>query len=174
MLRSAIFGAIAKEDARGVRLHPHRVGAIGNDVHLARQLRHPEAVNHIRRFERERRGSALVAGADRNVQFVRSNHAEIWIMNLPPPLMSDHADFERVGGQLRILHVGDRARRDQHQDEDDKNRDDRPRQLELVAAINLRRLFSIVARLRAELDDDVGEQSGNDDKDGRADDQRQQ
>ena len=44
VLRAAILRALAQKDSRPVRVDPHLVRAIRNQVGLARKLRNPEAV----------------------------------------------------------------------------------------------------------------------------------
>ena len=53
MLRAAVFGTLAEEQPGSVGLEPHVVGAAGNQVGLARQPRHPEAVAHVGRLQRQ-------------------------------------------------------------------------------------------------------------------------
>src|SRR5580693_1739770 len=49
MLSTAVLRALAQEDARFVRIDPHLIWVIGNEVGFARKARHPEAVIRIGR-----------------------------------------------------------------------------------------------------------------------------
>ena len=69
------------------------------------------------------------------------------------------------------LNFADRATGDQDQHHRDENRNHRPGQLDIRAAIDLRRLGPIIVYGPPELDDDVSQQSGDDDENERADDQ---
>ena len=47
MLYSAILSALAKKYSRALRVDPHPVWVIGNEVRLAAKRRHPEAVIRV-------------------------------------------------------------------------------------------------------------------------------
>ena len=49
MLCSAVLRALAKKDSRALRVHPHSVRVVGNQVGLSREFRDPEAVVGIGR-----------------------------------------------------------------------------------------------------------------------------
>ena len=44
MLRAAVLGALADVKAGFVRIDPHMVDAVGNQVRFSREIGHPEAV----------------------------------------------------------------------------------------------------------------------------------
>src|SRR5712691_13268187 len=70
---------------------------------------------------------------------------------------------------LSILYVGNGARRDQDQYEDNEYRQDCPGRFDLVAAVNLRRLARFISGAVSKADDGVNEQAGNYDEDGTTD-----
>src|SRR5262245_1059405 len=90
VLRPTILSAVAKVRAHLLRLDPHPVDAVRNQISLPRELRDPETVRDVRRFERQESELAPARFADRNAQLIRSNDAQIGIVNLPPPLMPDN------------------------------------------------------------------------------------
>ena len=61
-----------------------------------------------------------------------------------PPLVADHRYVERVGGRDSALHVVDRAGGGQKKRKDGHNRDHRPGEFELIAAVDLRWLLTFV------------------------------
>jgi hypothetical protein len=91
------------------------------------------------------------------------------IAELPPPLVADDAHVQRVLRRHRVLDGDQGSGRDQEEHEDDQRRDDRPGELDLVAAVDLRRLAILIAGAGAEADDAVDEQAGDDDEDHRGD-----
>jgi hypothetical protein len=169
VLGAAVLGALAEVGAGHAGLEPHAVDAIGDDVGLAVELGDPEAVHDVGRLEGEEGGAA-----DRNVQLVGGDHVVVRVAELPPPLVADDAHVQRVGGRGGVLDRDQRARGDQEEDEDDEQRDDRPGQLDLVAAVDLWRLAVLVARPPAEARHAVGQQPGDDHEDRRADAEQQQ
>ena len=92
----------------------------------------------------------LWARLHRDVDLVRGDDPELRIANLPPPLVTDNGDLERVRRLRASLDPPDVPRGDQEQDDDDQERHHRPRQLDLRAAIHLRRLDLWVRRAPAE------------------------
>ena len=70
VLHAAELGALPDVGARRPRLHPRPVALAGDDVHLARELGDPEAVNHVGRLQRDERGRRPGDVADRDVQLV--------------------------------------------------------------------------------------------------------
>src|SRR5581483_9315033 len=69
VLQAAELGALAAIGAGLVGAQPHAVDAPGNDIGLAGQMRHPEAVNDVYRFELD-----LDRLADRNVELGGGDH----------------------------------------------------------------------------------------------------
>ena len=60
---------------------------VGNQIHFARQLGHPKAMNHIGRPQ-----SSLHHTSDRNVKFVRRDQTQLRVLKLPPPLTRGDVD----------------------------------------------------------------------------------
>src|SRR5215471_17706911 len=68
VLRPAIFGAVAEICARLLRLDPHTVDAVRDQVGLPCELRNPETMRDVRRLERKESELAPARFTDRNVQ----------------------------------------------------------------------------------------------------------
>jgi len=83
MFRAAILRAFAPVGSRRVGFQPDMIRQAGNQLHLARQRRHPEIVDHVRRFQPDE-----PLPADGNVDFIRGHHAGFGIAHFPPPLMA--------------------------------------------------------------------------------------
>ena len=66
------------------------------------------------------------------------------ILKLPPELVTDGGNFNCVWREARIFHRMDDSRCGQKQHHDNQDGNDRPGQLHLVAAIDLRWLSAIV------------------------------
>src|SRR6266699_148447 len=82
------------------RVLTDRVGAERDVVRLARdgvaltaEPRDPKRVDHVGRRDGDAHGLT-----DREVQLVGGREAEVQVLELPPPLVADHPDFDRVGG----------------------------------------------------------------------------
>ncbi len=97
----------------------------------------------VRGEQREKGRRRMRRIAYRNVQFIGGDHFERWISILPPELVPDDGDFNRVCRRLRILNAADYAGRRQEQDDDDENGNDRPGELQLRASIDLGGLLSL-------------------------------
>src|SRR5439155_9835697 len=89
VLEPAELSALPSIDPCVARLDGHVVDATGDHVGLARELRHPEAVEDVRGAE-----TKLDRLADGDVDVVRGDHALLRVANLPPPLMSDDIDCQ--------------------------------------------------------------------------------
>ena len=164
MLRPAILRALAEKDSGAVRVHPHAVGMVRNQVGLARELRNPEAVVGVggQQLQECRRGMSGIA--HRYVQLVGSDDAELGIAELPPELVPDHC-YVQGGRRLgSILDGVDHPGRGQKQYDHDQDRNDRPGQFDLRAAIHLGRLAVAIGRAGAELYDGIRQQGKDDDK----------
>ena len=94
VLRSAILCALTHENSGALRVHPHPVGMVWNEVRLACKLRHPEAVVGVDREQLQERWRRMIRIAHRNVQFVGGDDPQFGIAKFPPELMSnrDHID----------------------------------------------------------------------------------
>jgi hypothetical protein len=65
---------------------------VRNRLNLATKLRHPERVDDIGGFDFQ---ADLLA--NRDVQLIRRDDAEVRVLELPPPLMTDDFDFDDIG-----------------------------------------------------------------------------
>ena len=126
--------ALSEVDAGHARHEDDAVRVAGDDVALAAELRHPEAVDHVRGSELQANGSA-----GGQVDLVGRHDAEPRIADLPPPLVRRDVDAERVGGR----HLGLRPERHPDRRDGDREQDqrgtDRPRHLEVEALVARRR-----------------------------------
>ena len=93
MLRAAILRALAEKDARLMRVQPHFVDAIRNEVCLSGKLRNPETVVGVGGKQLQVRGRT-----HGNMQLVRCDNAECWITKFPPKLMSDDGHRHAFAG----------------------------------------------------------------------------
>src|SRR4029077_18612845 len=93
VLGSAILRALAEKNAGAVRVHPHAVGVIRNQVGFASELRNPEAVVRVSRKQTQECRSGMTRVTYRDVQLVRGNDAQFRIAKLPPVLVADRGDF---------------------------------------------------------------------------------
>ncbi len=71
-----------------VHLGEDRVVLSRVGVNLALQLRHPEAVDHIRGLDVK-----VDRHTGRNVNLVRRDHSKRRVLELPPPLMTNGVDI---------------------------------------------------------------------------------
>ena len=140
VLGPAVLRALPEVQPRLLGVDPHLVHAVRDEVRLARQTRDPEAVRDVGGEQPEecRRRAGRVA--DRHVQLVRRDDPQRGIPELPPPLMADRGDVERRRRPGGVLDLIDRARPGERQHHDDQDRNHRPRELDLRAAVDLRRL----------------------------------
>ena len=131
MLRAAILGALADEQALLVRLEPQVIRAPRDQVGLPGQARHPEAMADVRRLQCQvhRPRHAVLAG--RYVQLVGRDDAQVLpvvlvVDVLPPPLVADDGHVERLRARRRRVRVDADfelgADQDQGQEEDDTRR----------------------------------------------------
>src|SRR5882757_4431830 len=98
--------------------------------------------------------------ADRNVQFVSGNHSQCGVSKFPPELMADSSDLDGALGHAGILYGMDDPSRGHKEHQHNENRDHGPGKFDLITAINLRRLRTIVGT-SAELCNSVGDQTEN-------------
>src|SRR5262245_10363274 len=168
VLRATELGALTDVESRLPRREPHRVLVIRDDVGLAGEPRHPEAVHDVGRLERH-----VGRRAHRNVHLVRGGDAQVRILELPPPLVTHHAHAERVGRRDGRLDLVGRPGRGRDEHEHDQDGHDGPCQLDLVAAVHLRRLALVVAGAMAVANDAVDEEPADEEKDAGGDRQHQ-
>ena len=171
--RAAILRALAQIEARFVRIDPHDIDLVGNQIHLAGQIRHPEAVIDVGRGHGHvgGRGGLRVAGG--KMQFIGRNHARGRIAIFPPILMANHHHVQRVGRLARLLVYGDDASGGQKKHHQNQNRNHRPQHFDLIAAVDLRWIGIGVAGAMAEADDGVEHQPRHGQKDGQRNGQNQ-
>ena len=142
-----------------VRREPQVIRAVRNQVTLATHLRNPEGVQDVDRLQlKVHRATA------RQIQLVRGRDAVLRVAELPPPLMPDHLDLQRIrrGLGLRREDRADRRNRDEDQD-DSRNR--RPGDLERGIAMHL--LGHTAVGTTPELEDRVDESGFDSDENER-------
>jgi len=149
VLRAAVLSALPEKDARLVRVQPHLVDAIWNEVCFSRKLRNPKAVISVGGEQFQECGRRMSGIADGNMQLVRCNDAERRVSKLPPELVTDDGDFQSRGGFRSVLDRVNYSGGSQKQDDYDQNRNDGPGQLDLRTPVYLGRLaLRIAAVLR--------------------------
>jgi hypothetical protein len=74
---------------------------------------------------------------------------------LPPELVSDGNHFNRVGGLFSPLDAGNHPGCRHEQRHHNKDRNDGPRQFNLIAAVNLRGLSAVIIGSLPESDDRI-------------------
>ena len=92
-------------------------------------------------------------------------HPQLRITILPPVLVSDDGDLEGVGRFRSVLNSVDYSRRGQKQHDYDQDGNDRPRQLNLCAPVELSRLATRIPSSPPKLNDPLNQQGEHDDKD---------
>src|SRR4030095_13246845 len=88
MLEAAELRALPDIGPRRARLDPHAVGLLGNHVHLARELWHPEAVDDVDGLQSDEGGGGTARIAHGHVELVGGDHPELGVADLPPPLVA--------------------------------------------------------------------------------------
>ena len=169
VLRAAVLRALAEEQAGLVRIEPHIVDAVRNQVSFSVELRNPEAVIRVRGEKFEKRRSRISWIADGNVKFVRSDDTERGVAELPPELMTDGDDIHSSGRLGSVLNGMYNAGAREEQDDNDQDWNDSPGEFDLGAAIDLRGFARRVALFGAELVHAIDKQRENDNKDEAAD-----
>src|ERR1700746_3662233 len=80
----------------------------------------------------------------RHMQFIRGHNPERWIAIFPPKLMANGDNLDRVVESSSLLHAGNHSRRRHEECHNNEDRNDGPSEFNLIAAVHLRRLGSIV------------------------------
>ena len=172
VLKPAERRAVSEVCAGGKRLDPRLVRAVGDQIGFSRQLRNPEAVDDIRRLERKggRMAALDCARAHRDMDLVGRDDSLLRVANLPPPLVADEPYLDGVFRHRGILDFSDRAARHENENERDQDRNDRPCELDMRAAVNLRRLLKLVVLPAVpEFPHDIDEHRRDHHKDSRRD-----
>jgi hypothetical protein len=133
---------------------------VRDQVALAAEARDPEGVEDVRGLERE-----VHRAPGGQVQLVRRRHAVLRVAELPPPLVADHLDLQRVGRRLRLGAEDGPHGRDGDEDEDQR-RDSRPEDLERGVPVDVLGLALPLAL--PELDDRVDDHRFDEEEDDRA------
>ena len=172
MLSSAILRALPQIKSGLLRIDPHGIHAIRNQVGFAGQPRHPETVVGIGRGQRKVCRRGMRGSLTGTCSSFAVTTAEAGIAILPPELMADDGHVHRILGLGRGLGSQDDAGCAQEEHDHNENGNDRPGKLDLVAAVDLRR-FVIVARAAAEAYKRVKQQSPDGEKNAARHPQRQ-
>src|ERR1700729_1098864 len=162
VLRPAILGALTQIHTRVMGINPHTVRVVRNQIGLACQTRYPEAVIRIRGQQLNKRRGWMIVIANRHMQFVRGYDSESGIAILPPELMANGYNLDRIVGSHGLLHAGNHSRGRHKQRHNNEDWDDGPSELYLIAAVHLGRLTPIVIFFVFKLNDSVEKQSEND------------
>src|SRR5579871_2799438 len=110
VLSAAVLCALAQIDSGFVWIYPGLVYTVRNQIHLAAELRYPEAVISVRGQEGDRCRSGLRCIAEWNVEFVGSDDSQFRITEFPPKLMSYSHYFEGIGRHFGVLNRMDDPR----------------------------------------------------------------
>src|ERR1700731_4623946 len=110
MLGSAVLRTLAQVKAGLVWIHPHTVGMVWYQVRLSSQTGHPKAVIRICGKQREESRGRVRRVAYRDVQFIRGHYFKRWISILPPELVPDYGDFQRIAWAGGVLDARDYTR----------------------------------------------------------------
>jgi hypothetical protein len=137
VLSSTTLCALPQKQSRFMRIDPHLIRVIRNQVGLASQSRHPEAVVCVGGEQCQECGCRMCWIADRHMQFIRRHDIQAWIAVLPPILMPGDDDLDRVLRPRRILNGPNYASRGQERRQNDKNWDNGPGQFYLRAPLDL-------------------------------------
>src|SRR3954467_4829951 len=97
MLQAAKFRTLTAIGAWLLHGESNRIGAAGNEIHFARDIRNPKTVDHVIGEQSERDGPP-----HRNMQLICRDEGlgRNWgvILDFPPPLLAGNSDIERLGG----------------------------------------------------------------------------
>jgi hypothetical protein len=95
------------------------------------------------------------------MQFVRGHDSESGIAIVPPELMANGYNLDRIVGSHGLLHAGNHSRRCHEQRHDNQDWDYGPSELCLIAAVHLRLTAGVILSL-PELHNGVNQQGDND------------
>jgi hypothetical protein len=157
VLNAAILGALPEKEAGLMRIDPHLIRVIGDEVRLASQTRYPKTVICVCRQqsdERRRRVGRITHGY---VEFVCRCNPEAGVAVLPPELMSNRDHSDCIGGLATLFGVRNHTCRCHEQGDHDQNRNDCPSEFHLIAAVYLGRFWPAV-NSASELKNHINEQ----------------
>src|SRR5579871_4836377 len=109
MLGSAILRTLAEIESSLLRINPHTVWVIGNQICLTRQPWDPKTVIRIDGQQPDERRGWMGGFTDRHMQFICRDHSQIWIAIFPPELVADRRDRDRVAGRRSSLDDGNHS-----------------------------------------------------------------
>src|SRR5215471_4709588 len=164
VLCPAVLRTLPEKQARIVRIQPHLVRVIRNQVRLSCKLRHPEAVIGVcgEQFQECRCWMSGVTHGD--MEFVRGDDAKRGISKFPPKLVPYcghlHSPFRLRRVLDRVNHLG--CSGEQHRN--DENGNHGPSHFNLRASIQLRWLSFRLSPSAAELHHGVTQQTEDDQK----------
>ena len=150
MLASTKLGALANVDTDFMRINPCIVCSVWNEVSLPGESRHPEAVVRVRGKQDDVSGCGMIGIAYRNMKFVGCDKSLLRILEFPPKLMPDSDYLRCTLRESGILYRMNHSCAGEEKDHHDKNGNNGPSKLELVAAVNLSRFSPVVATCAAE------------------------
>src|SRR2546422_2087550 len=111
VLRSTILCALAQVEPGLLRVKPHAIGVVGNQVGLTCQAGNPEAVICICGQQSDESRSRVSRVTHRHMQFIRGYNFQTRIAILPPELMADSDHLNRVTRLCSLLDTSDHPRR---------------------------------------------------------------
>src|SRR5271166_350175 len=97
-----------------------------------------------------------------HVQFICCYYAQLWIAVLPPELVADGCDCDRIAGRRCLLNDSNHSCCRHEQCNHDENRNDCPCQFHLIASVHLGWLSAVVVPSLSELHDRVKQQGEHD------------
>src|SRR5262245_8354362 len=78
------------------------------------------------------------------MNFIRRRDTVVRILQLPPETVADNSELDSIFRKMRDVYLADRPRGNENQNNDDKDRRNRPRKLNGVATVDLRGLRCVV------------------------------
>src|ERR1700730_3017677 len=110
MLRSAILRTLAQVEPSHLRINPHTIGVIGNQVCLTAKTGNPETVVRVCGEERDEGRSRMRRVTSWYMEFVRGHPLQTWRAAVTPELMTDSNHLNRVARLGSLLDAGDHSR----------------------------------------------------------------